>query len=64
MNNSSMSLKNGLPSAIYYTFVCDFYLMFEFKIKFAHYDFMKETYGFNDDIIFSSWEMNRLFIPE
>jgi hypothetical protein len=48
----------GFSSQIYIAFGHHFYSMFEIKIIIAHFHFFKQTYGFGDEKIFKSGEMN------
>jgi hypothetical protein len=57
-------LSGTTPSEIYQTLGHDFYSAFEFNIITTHYQFLKQTYGFSDDWIFKSGEMNRVFITK
>jgi hypothetical protein len=59
-----MVLSGTLPSQIYRLLGHDFYSYFEFKILSAHYAYMKQTYGANDEKILRCGEMNRNFIPK
>jgi hypothetical protein len=51
-------LSGTIPSEIYKTLGWDFYYTFQLKIKSAYYHFLKQTYGFDNEAIFSSGEMN------
>jgi hypothetical protein len=59
-----MVLAGKLPSQIYKLFWRDFYFTFRLQIKSAHYLYLKQTYGFYDEAIFYSGEMNNSFVPQ
>jgi hypothetical protein len=58
-----MVLSGTMPSQIYNMLEWDFYYVFQLKVKSTHHHFMKQAYGFDDETIFSSGEMNESFAP-
>jgi hypothetical protein len=61
-DEEEMILSRILRSQIFHMFGQNFYFPFKLEILTAYYHYMKQTYCFDDETIFNSGEMNRVFI--